>query len=54
MELNDEWINANIKESKPRFIRAPMFTDQQTANTYLPHQLNDDEKIFDCFELFYF
>jgi Fe-S-cluster containining protein len=44
MELNSEWINANIKESKPHFIRAPMFTDQQTANTYLPHQLNNDEK----------
>ena len=44
MELNNEWINENIKESKPHFVRAPMFTDQQTANTYLTHQLNTDEK----------
>lgn len=34
MELNQEWIEENIKESRPHFVRAPMFTDGQTANTY--------------------
>jgi Fe-S-cluster containining protein len=29
MELNQEWINENIKERKMRFSGAPMFTDQK-------------------------
>jgi hypothetical protein len=29
MELNNEWINANIKKRKMRFTGAPMFTDQK-------------------------
>ncbi len=38
MELNNQWIDENIKESKLHFIRAPMFTDEQTENTYHPNQ----------------
>lgn len=44
MELNQEWINENIKESKMRFVRTPMFTDEQIANTYNPTQTNDSEE----------
>jgi hypothetical protein len=29
MELNQEWIDENIKERKMRFSGAPMFTDQK-------------------------
>ncbi len=28
MELNQEWIDENIKESRPRFNRSPMFSDK--------------------------
>ncbi len=44
MELNQEWIHENIKETKLQFVRAPMFTDEQIANTYNPTQ-KEDKKI---------
>lgn len=34
MILNKEWITENIQESKFKFNRAPMFTDEQVVNTY--------------------
>jgi Fe-S-cluster containining protein len=44
MELNKEWINENIQESTPHFIKAPMFTNQQTENTYYPEPSEDSEE----------
>ncbi len=44
MELNHDWINENIRETKPRFVRAPMFTDEQIANTYNQTPTEDKEK----------
>jgi Fe-S-cluster containining protein len=35
MELNQEWIEENIKESKPHFVRAPMFTDEKISHSYV-------------------
>ncbi len=29
MELNHEWINTHLKESKLKFVESPMFTDQK-------------------------
>ena len=44
MELNQDWINENIRETKPRFVRAPMFTDEQIAKIYDPTKTGDIEK----------
>ncbi len=43
MELNTEWIEENIRESKPKFVNAPMFTDEQVVHTYSGNPQNSND-----------
>lgn len=41
MELNQKWIDENIRESKMRFTGAPMFSEQQVEHSY---EKTDEDK----------